>query len=104
MCIGQEPTLFDVSIEDNVRFGVDDSKSVTQEQVHEACKAANIHEFIMALPDGYATQVGDRASQLSGGQKQRVAIARALIRKPRILLLDEVSTYRVSPSVHCHSS
>ncbi|KAL9552554.1 hypothetical protein MBANPS3_003717 [Mucor bainieri] len=90
--VSQEPTLFDLTILDNIRFGVDDGIEVTQEEVEAACKAANIHNFIASLPKGYATRVGDKASQLSGGQKQRVAIARALIRKPKVLLLDEATS------------
>jgi ATP-binding cassette subfamily B (MDR/TAP) protein 1 len=90
--VSQEPILFDMSILDNIKFGVDDSREVTQQEVEAACRAANIHDFIASLPDGYTTRVGDKASQLSGGQKQRVAIARALIRKPKVLLLDEATS------------
>ncbi|KAI8142959.1 putative ABC transporter protein [Fennellomyces sp. T-0311] len=90
--VGQEPILFDMSIGENIRFGIGEDQVVTQDQIEEAARAANIHKFISELPDGYDTRVGDKGSQLSGGQKQRIAIARALIRKPKVLLLDEATS------------
>ncbi|KAF9353097.1 Multidrug resistance protein 1 [Mortierella sp. AD094] len=89
--VGQEPILFDMSIKDNILYGLPNSEG-TMEQVEEAAKVANIHNFVLSLPNGYDTNVGDKGSQLSGGQKQRIAIARALIRNPKILLLDEATS------------
>ncbi|KAI7832818.1 putative ABC transporter protein [Gamsiella multidivaricata] len=90
--VGQEPVLFDISIGENIRYGIPDGQTVDQEQVVAAARAANIHDFVVSLPQGYDTRVGDKGSQLSGGQKQRIAIARALIRNPKILLLDEATS------------
>ncbi|KAK2019979.1 P-loop containing nucleoside triphosphate hydrolase protein [Colletotrichum eremochloae] len=89
--VAQEPTLFQGTIRENILLGVDD-KSVTDEQLHQVCRDASIHDFIVSLPEGYNTDIGSRGVSLSGGQKQRVAIARALIRNPRILLLDEATS------------
>ncbi|KAF9113289.1 Multidrug resistance protein 1 [Mortierella sp. AM989] len=89
--VGQEPVLFDMSIKDNILYGLPNGEG-TLEQVEEAAKIANIHNFVLSLPNGYDTNVGDKGSQLSGGQKQRIAIARALIRNPKILLLDEATS------------
>lgn len=90
--VSQEPSLFDMSVGENIRFGIIEGDHVSQDDIEEACKAANIHDFVVSLPDGYGTRVGDKGSQLSGGQKQRIAIARALIRKPKVLLLDEATS------------
>nr|XP_039263789.1 ATP-dependent translocase ABCB1-like isoform X2 [Styela clava] len=89
--VSQEPVLFDRSIADNIRYG-DNTYVASMEEVVAAAKAANIHNFIETLPDGYNTSVGDKGTQLSGGQKQRVAIARALLRNPKVLLLDEATS------------
>ncbi|XP_065254516.1 ATP-dependent translocase ABCB1-like [Emys orbicularis] len=89
--VSQEPILFDCSIAENIQYG-DNSRVVSQEEVEEAAKAANIHTFIENLPEKYNTRVGDKGAQLSGGQKQRIAIACALVRKPAVLLLDEATS------------
>eukprot|EP00968_Pinguiococcus_pyrenoidosus_P017610 scaffold1763_cov211-Pinguiococcus_pyrenoidosus.AAC.5 len=89
--VGQEPRLFTGSIADNIAQGAH-GQEVTQEQIEDAARHANAHDFITRLPEGYRTQVGHGGSQLSGGQKQRVAIARALIGNPTILLLDEATS------------
>ncbi|KAG5459568.1 MAG: ABC protein, partial [Olpidium bornovanus] len=88
-----EPILFDMSIGENILWG-SGRETVTEEEIVDAAKMANIHNFIVGLPNGkrYETSVGKGGSQLSGGQKQRVAIARALIRKPTVLLLDEATS------------
>ncbi|KAM7540183.1 hypothetical protein Aperf_G00000040540 [Anoplocephala perfoliata] len=89
--VSQEPNLFELSIGENIAYG-DNSREVTMEEIIEAAKEANVHDFVQTLPQGYDTPVGARGSQLSGGQKQRIAIARALIRKPTLLLLDEATS------------
>ncbi|KAK5842636.1 hypothetical protein PVK06_005014 [Gossypium arboreum] len=85
--VNQEPIIFATSIRENILFGKEDA---SMELVIKAAKAASVHDFIVKLPNGYETQVGQLGLQLLGGQKQRVAIARALIRDPKILLLNEV--------------
>ncbi|KAK7871055.1 hypothetical protein R5R35_007257 [Gryllus longicercus] len=89
--VSQEPVLFDRTIAQNIAYG-DNTRAVPMDEVIAAAKAANIHAFIAALPQGYETRLGAKGTQLSGGQKQRIAIARALVRNPRILLLDEATS------------
>jgi len=91
--VTQEPFLFNDTVRHNIRFGRLDA---TDEEIVEAAKLANAHEFIEELPDGYETVVGERGVRLSGGQKQRICIARAFLANPKILLLDE-ATASVEP-------
>lgn len=89
--VSQEPTLYQGSVRENVLLGAD-REDVPEEAIIQACKDANIYDFIISLPDGFSTVVGSKGSMLSGGQKQRIAIARALLRDPKILLLDEATS------------
>jgi subfamily B ATP-binding cassette protein MsbA len=87
--VPQDATVFGGTIEENIRYGRLDA---TDEELEAAARAANAHEFITALPDGYQTVVGDRGTRLSGGQRQRVAIARAILKDAPILILDEATS------------
>ena len=86
--VNQEAILFNDTFFNNIAFGVENA---TMEQVIEAAKIANAHDFIMEKEDGYHTNIGDRGSKLSGGQRQRISIARAILKNPPILILDEAT-------------
>ncbi|MCA8961396.1 MAG: ABC transporter ATP-binding protein [Planctomycetes bacterium] len=87
--VGQDAFLFHTSIEENIRFGRPDA---TIEEIHEAARAAAMHDTILAMPDGYASVIGERGAKLSGGQRQRLTIARAILKNAEILILDEATS------------
>lgn len=87
--VQQEVFLFTGTIKDNIMYG---NFNATDEEVYEAAKKANIHEFILSLDDGYDTYIGERGVKLSGGQKQRISIARVFLKNPPILILDEATS------------
>lgn len=88
--VQQEPPLYMGSVRENIAIGLDYEPS--EEEVREACRQANVLEFVSSLPEGLATPCGSKGLQFSGGQRQRIAVARALIRKPHLLLLDEATS------------
>ncbi|KIL86053.1 hypothetical protein FAVG1_10447 [Fusarium avenaceum] len=89
--VQQEPVLYQGSIRENISLGIEEGDP-SEAEIIEACKQANVYEFVSSLPEGLTTSCGNQGLSLSGGQRQRIAIARALIRKPRLLLLDEATS------------
>jgi len=87
--VPQDTVLFNDTIRYNIAYGRPDA---TQEEIENAAKVAQVHDFVLRMPDGYNTRVGERGLKLSGGEKQRVAIARTVLKDPRILILDEATS------------
>ncbi|CAF3910918.1 unnamed protein product, partial [Rotaria sp. Silwood1] len=87
--VSQQPILFSMTIAENIQYGL---QNFTFDEIINAAKKANIHNFIQQLPQGYETYIGIKGNQLSGGEKQRIAIARAMIRNPNLLIFDEVTS------------
>jgi ATP-binding cassette subfamily B protein len=90
--VSQETYLFHASIRENLRFACPGGRQITDEQIEDAARAAQIHELIASLPAGYDTEVGERGYRFSGGEKQRIAIARTVLRNPPVLILDEATS------------
>ena len=90
--VDDAPFLFSTTIADNIAYARGGAEHVSMEDIELAARRAQAHDFIAALPDGYATRVGERGLTLSGGQRQRVAIARALLADPRVLVLDDATS------------
>ena len=87
--VNQDPILFNDTIYNNIAFGVENA---TREQVENAARIANAHEFIVQTENGYDTVIGDRGGKLSGGQRQRLSIARAVLKNPPVMILDEATS------------
>ncbi|HTP29419.1 MAG TPA: ABC transporter transmembrane domain-containing protein, partial [Anaeromyxobacteraceae bacterium] len=95
--VWQEPILFSTTIAENIRYA---RPEATEAEVEAAARTAHVHEFVSHLPEGYATEVGERGIRLSGGQKQRVAIARAVLKDPRVIVMDEATSALDAESEH----